>query len=91
MGFPEDAPNTLFVYLRFFRYKVKDIPFIDRIDVKIENRNMICIEVSEKDILGCFKKGKTYFYFDDSGCDSGITLRKKGKGFRSSGEQRRAT
>lgn len=67
MGFPEDAPNTLFVYLRFFRYKVKDIPFIDRIDVKIENRNMICIEVSEKDILGCFKKGKTYFYFDDSG------------------------
>lgn len=67
MGFPEDAPNTVFTYLRFFRYKVKDVPFINDINVKIENRNMICIEVSEKDILGCFKKGKTYFYFDDSG------------------------
>lgn len=79
MGFPEDTPNTIFCYLRFLRYRVKDVPFIDDICVKMENRNMICIEVSEKDILGCFKKGKTYFYFDDSGVIQEALSEKKEK------------
>lgn len=67
IGFPEDAPNTLICYLKYFRYKVEDIPFLEDVQVKIENRNMICIEVGETDILGCLKEGKNYFYFDDNG------------------------
>lgn len=67
IGFPEDAPNTLICYLRYFRYRVEDVPFIEDIQVKMENRNMICIEVGETGILGCLKEGKTYFYFDDNG------------------------
>lgn len=67
MGFPEDAPNTLFCYLRYFRYKVSDVPFVEDIQVKIESRNMLCIEVTETDILGCFKSGKQYYYFDNEG------------------------
>ena len=67
IGFPEDAPNTLLCYLKYFRYRVEDTPFIEDIQVKMENRNMICIEVGETEILGCLKSGKTYFYFDDRG------------------------
>ena len=67
IGFPEDAPNTLICYLKYSRYKVEDIPFLEDVQVKIENRNMICIEVGETDILGCLKEGKNYFYFDDNG------------------------
>lgn len=67
IGFPENAPNTLLCYLKYFRYRVEDTPFIEDIQVKMENRNMICIEVGETEILGCLKSGKTYFYFDDRG------------------------
>ncbi len=67
IGFPEDAPNTLICYLKYFRYEAEDIPFIEDIQVKMENRNMICIEVDETGILGCLKEGKNYFYFDDNG------------------------
>ncbi len=67
IGFPEDAPNTLLCYLKYFRYRVTDTPFIEEIQVKMESRNMICIEVGETEILGCLKSGKTYFYFDNHG------------------------
>ena len=67
IGFPEDAPNTLICCLKYFRYEAEDIPFIEDIQVKMENRNMICIEVNETGILGCLKEGKNYFYFDDNG------------------------
>lgn len=67
MNFPEDIPNTLLCYLKYFRYKVEDVPFLEKIQVKVENRNMICIEVFEANILGCLKQGKSYYYFDDNG------------------------
>lgn len=67
IGFPENTPNTLFCYLKYGRYKVKDIPFLKDIHVKIENRNILCIEVDETNILACLKEGKKYYYFDDNG------------------------
>ena len=67
IGFPEDAGNTLCSFLRYARYKVEDIPFLEDVKIKIENRNMLCIEVDESSILGCIKKGKNYYYFDDNG------------------------
>lgn len=67
IGFPEEASNTLVCYLKYIRYKVADTPFIEDIQVKMESRNMICIEVGETGILGCLKSGKTYYYFDDRG------------------------
>lgn len=79
MAFPENAPNTLFCYLRYFRYKVSDVPFVEEIRVKVESRNMLCIEVSETDILGCFKNGKTYYYFDDEGVVQEAISEKKEK------------
>ncbi|MDY4834761.1 MAG: hypothetical protein SO181_06400 [Frisingicoccus sp.] len=67
MNFPENMPNTLLCYLKYFRYKAEDVPFLEKIQVKIENRNMICIEVFETNIIGCLRQGKSYCYFDDSG------------------------
>lgn len=67
IGFPEDGSNTLLCYLRYFRYKVKDIPFLEEIKVKMEGRNVLCIEVNETHILACLKDGKKYYYFDDDG------------------------
>jgi cell division septal protein FtsQ len=66
IGFPENAPNTLFCYLRYLRYKVKDVPFLEDVRVRMESRNMICIEVGETNILGCLKEGSTYYYFDSN-------------------------
>lgn len=67
ISFPEDASNTLLCYFKYFRYKVDDIPFLERVSVKLENRNSLCIEVEETYILGCFKEGKKYYYFDKEG------------------------
>lgn len=67
IGFPEEASNTLICYLKYMRYRVEDTPFIEDIRVKMESRNMICIEVGETEILGSLKSGKTYYYFDDRG------------------------
>lgn len=67
IGFPENASNTLVCYFKYFRYKVEDIPFLENVDVKIENRNSLCIEVLETYILGCLKEGKKYYYFDKDG------------------------
>ena len=67
IGFPEDAPNTLLCYFKYIRYKVADTPFIEEIHVKMESRNMICIEVGETEIYGCLRSGKTYYYFDNRG------------------------
>lgn len=67
MGFPENASNTLICYLKYFRYKVQDVPFLEDINVKIESRNTLCIDVDETHILACIKDGSKYYYFDDNG------------------------
>lgn len=67
MNFPENMPNTLLCYLKYFRYKTEDVPFLEKIQVKVENRNMICIEVFETNIIGCLRQGRSYCYFDDNG------------------------
>ena len=65
IGFPEDGGNTLLCYLKYHRYKVKDIPFLEKIEVKMESSAVLCINVSETRILACIKDGKKYYYFDD--------------------------
>lgn len=67
IGFPEDASNTLLCYLKYIRYKMDEIPFLEGVKVKMENRNVICIEVDETHILACIKEGKKYYYFDERG------------------------
>lgn len=67
IGFPEDSANTLFCYLKYRRYKVEEIPFLESIDVKMESSAILCIEVNETSILACIKDGKKYYYFDDDG------------------------
>ena len=67
IGFPEDGANTLFCYVRYLRYKVDDIPFLEQIKVKMESSSVICIEVDETNILACIRDGKKYYYFDDNG------------------------
>lgn len=67
IGFPEDGSNTLLCYLKYLRYKVDEIPFLESVEVKMENSATICIEVNETGILACIKDGKKYYYFDDDG------------------------
>ena len=67
IGFPEDGANTLLCYLRYLPYKVKEIPFLESIKVRMESSNTLCIEVDEIHILACIKDGKKYYYFDEEG------------------------
>ena len=67
IGFPEDRANTLLCYLKYRRYKVEEIPFLESIDVKMESSSILYIEVNETNILACIKEGKKYYYFDDDG------------------------
>lgn len=59
--------NTVFVYLKYKNKSVKDVPFIEQIDVKIVDRNTVKINVYEKYIAGCVSALGNYVYFDNDG------------------------
>lgn len=59
--------NTVFVYLKYKNKSVKDVPFIEQIDVKIVDRNTVKINVYEKYVAGCVSALGNYVYFDNDG------------------------
>ena len=59
--------NTVFLNLKYKRKAVKDIPFVERIDVKIVDRNTVKITVFEKYVAGCIANLGNYMYFDNDG------------------------
>lgn len=67
--------NSVVLSLRYQDSSVTDIPFIDKVDVKITSHDTIEITVYEKQIAGCVNYLGQYFYFTEDGrvCDTSDT------------------
>lgn len=59
--------NSIFLWLKYRNKSITDIPFVERMDVKVENRNTICVNVYEKALAGYVSYLGTYMYFDKDG------------------------
>ncbi len=59
--------NTLLLYLRYKYGETESIPFIERVDIEMENLNTVRIQVYEKVITGCIEYMGGYMYFDKDG------------------------
>lgn len=62
----ETDRNTLLFYLRQ-KYKAPYIPFIEKIDVSLINRNTVQLQVHEKIITGGIEYMGSFMYFDREG------------------------
>ncbi len=63
----ETDKNTLLFYLNHLRGKNDNIPFIEKIDVKLTKRNQINLQVYEKIVTGSIEYMQSYMYFDREG------------------------
>lgn len=59
--------NTIYLYFKYNKKKVDNIPFIERMDVKILSASHIKIEVYEKALAGYVEYLGHYLYFDRDG------------------------
>lgn len=59
--------NSIFLKLKYKNKSVKDVPFVERIDVKIVDKNTVNIVVYEKYLAGCISNLGNYLYFDNDG------------------------
>lgn len=59
--------NTVFVYLKYNNKSIKDVPFVEQMDVKIIDKNTVKIMVYEKYVAGCISSLGNYVYFDNDG------------------------
>lgn len=58
---------TLFYYLRQRFSDPVSIPFVEKVDISVENRNTIHVTVYEKLVVGCVEMMGGYLYFDKDG------------------------
>lgn len=59
--------NSLLFFLKYRFFKKANIPFIEKIDVGIKNRNTVDVMVYEKRVTGCVRFMGEYLYFDKDG------------------------
>lgn len=59
--------NSIYLYFKYSRKAIEDVPFIERMDVKILSPSSISITVYEKSIAGCVEYLDRYIYFDREG------------------------
>lgn len=59
--------NTLLFYLRHNYGETKEIPFIEKTDVRLIDRNTVNIQVYEKVVTGCIEYMGSYLYIDRDG------------------------
>ena len=59
--------NSLYLYLKYMNRPVRDIPFIERMDVTINSPVSVTINVYEKAVAGYVKYLGRYMYFDRDG------------------------
>ncbi|MBE5876110.1 MAG: FtsQ-type POTRA domain-containing protein [Lachnospiraceae bacterium] len=59
--------NSLFLSLKYSNREIKDIPFVETMDVIIESNDTIRIKVYEKSIAGYVEYLGSYMYFDNDG------------------------
>ena len=62
--------------LRWFLNPRENIPFIEKIDAELTDRNSITLTVYEKRIIGCVQVMGQYFYFDRDGLVVESSLRR---------------
>ena len=63
----ETDKNTLLFYLRHEFGKKENIPFIEKIDTKLTDRNTVQLQVYENAITGAIEYMESYMYFDREG------------------------
>lgn len=59
--------NTILLYLRYRYGEVDSIPFVQKVDLEILDKNTIQINVYDKLIIGCLEYMGGYLYFDKDG------------------------
>lgn len=59
--------NTLLMYMRYSYFKEVDIPFVEKIDLKLVDSHTVAIHVYEKMVTGCVEFMGEYLYFDKDG------------------------
>ena len=59
--------NTLYVVLKYKLFKMKEIPFIDEMEIQLRSPNKIQIKVYEKAIIGYIEANDQNVYFDKDG------------------------
>lgn len=60
--------NSLYLSMKYKNKGVKNIPFVDVMDVRVLEPDTIKISVYEKVLTGYVKYLDTYMYFDKDGC-----------------------
>ena len=56
--------NSLYLAVKYRNKEIKDIPFIEMMDVEIVSNHTIQINVYEKALAGCVNYLGNYMYFD---------------------------
>jgi cell division septal protein FtsQ len=59
--------NSLFLMLKYRKKSIKNIPFIDSMDVEIQSPHSVTIHVYEKSLAGYIEYLEKYMYFDKDG------------------------
>ena len=59
--------NTLVVSLKYNNRSIKNIPFVETMDVKVVNRHTVRVQVYEKALAGYVQYLDHYMYFDNDG------------------------
>ncbi len=61
--------NSLYVFVKYSLWKTEDVPFLDTMEVSLDDPHTIRISVYEKGMLGCFYIDAVgqYAYFDKDG------------------------
>lgn len=59
--------NTLYVVLKYKMFKMKEIPFIDEMEIEMRSPHKIQIKVYEKAIIGYIAANDQNVYFDKDG------------------------
>lgn len=59
--------NSLFLMLKYRNKSIKNIPFIDSMDVEIQSPHSVTIHVYEKSLAGYIEYLEKYMYFDKDG------------------------
>ncbi|MBR1472134.1 MAG: cell division protein FtsQ [Lachnospiraceae bacterium] len=59
--------NTIMLSLKYHNKSIDDVPFVETMDVKVENRNTIRVIVYEKSLAGYVQYLDRYMYFDKDG------------------------
>lgn len=60
-------PNSILLKLRNRFFPIETMPFVEKIDIEIINRNEITIDVHESTRAGCIEYADWYVYFDKDG------------------------